>query len=1131
MTGLSREDLLNCLDQSTDTFALSGSRLDIPAAQELFQNHLKGSLGTNPGAGFQGNPETDDTVVLAGKLRLPGARWDGQRVKARFPMADGEVAGVEVEISLPRDLKDINSGGLHLDIGFLPNLGFTEMQLLLETRTDGRALAPFAGVAAELTFGQNIHLRMASAGKVAAKDGNHARRALPSPDSTSPDALSTAVFVTPFDVSMDGQGEVTVGNLLKAFKISSGGIPAGALAPKLTEVWVVYDPQSDVLTLCGQSTDGNWRFSLGSVKAHVPGGEDFIYIVESACGIGMPWSFSKLIDMTPARGMTLNHLGAGVCTGTFEAEQLNALNESIGEIEKQVAARLPIFPDKYFEGDGSWFAMAEYEKEDVPTTMALPQILGAGVEPVWFDVSEQLGPLYLGRIGLDYDDPNVWVLVDGSVGGSLKGAGVRLELAGAKVGIPLNAPDFPLPLIEGLGLDVQLPDFRIAGGLIFKKDSHFYYLVEGDVILQFGNPQGSDVTGFQLMGALGKTKDPEYTTGFLFGRVNAGTGRGIPIGPVIIDGFCIGFGYNNQLRTPGPTEVLSFPLMVKSTHPVDKNPTEEDAEPNPPDGPLSALRALSATNPPWIRPQGGAFWGVLGVSASICGQVDAQAVVAVAIDKIGWSAALIGLAAFEVPSSSQSFAMLGGWDPFVRIQLVLDATYQSATGLFAIAAAIDAKAFFFANEARITGALALNIWLTGGHRGQFVLTAGGYPHGITMPSYYPSNLDRVKVGWTLSKTVSMTASVYCTLTPAAYMFGCKMELDAKADFKIGHVILFCTAGFDALIQWHPFHVRARIGLSVGVEIKLVFTKRFECELTLDAWAPPFGGNVIINLPFSIRWAIPIGQEERTKPAWASWEHVTAMLPAAEDRLHATAGDGLLPSGSDTESSPQDAGSRPPWAVSTHGFSFTTHCAVPATSACVNGVTLSDSAVAPTLSIRPMGPEAGKGNQATHSVTIARGDTQIDWQGQGWRVECLTEQVTSALWGTPVDGEPDPKEPALTEDTYITGIRVAVPDSTLKGGLPPVGSSVLEETEPLSPDGCVPPVAGPHIQQPAPAVDQRAITDIATDLGSNSTAAARSNLYNALDSLGYGPHTNDSLSDYQDRLESGLYNSQPLVLSP
>ncbi|MEU5640006.1 hypothetical protein [Streptomyces milbemycinicus] len=203
MTELSREDLLNCLDRSTNTFTLPGSGLDIPAAHELFQNHLQGSLGTNPGAGFQGNPETDETVVLAGTLRLPGAQWDGQRVEASFPIAGGKVVGVKIEISLPLDLKDITSGGLTLDIGFLPNLGFREMQLLLETRRDGNDLVPFAGVAAELTFGQNIRLRMVSASKVVGEVGDHATHPLPGADRTSPDVLSKALPAMPFDVSMD----------------------------------------------------------------------------------------------------------------------------------------------------------------------------------------------------------------------------------------------------------------------------------------------------------------------------------------------------------------------------------------------------------------------------------------------------------------------------------------------------------------------------------------------------------------------------------------------------------------------------------------------------------------------------------------------------------------------------------------------------------------------------------------------------------------------------------------------------------------------------------------------------------------------------------------------------------------
>ncbi|WP_264925138.1 DUF6603 domain-containing protein [Streptomyces sp. A012304] len=1079
--------------------------------------------------------DSETVMSLRGNLALAGARWNGREVEVRFPVSGGLVTGVWAGISLPLDIGLVDSGAdggcpVHVDTSFLPRLGASVLVLRLETRQHGRDTSPFAGIAADLRLPAAAALRLVSS------DSHDGGREGP---------VRLDVLTLPSGTDGDGDPGATVEDLLRGFGVPLDEAPPDALRTTLTGLWADWDPQSADrrLIVHGKEDNGPGTLLLGSVRP--PGGGQ----EARACAVMCAQETDVRLSRLPLVGggvpeesdITVGYHGSGTLTAPMDAGQMDGINQRTAALAQRLGFRPMAFPRDLRSG-GPWSRTAGWTSSGDTSpaeSLGTPQSPDGATRPVWKDVSKRLGKLYVRRIGISYEDPTLWLLVDGSLGlGPLD-----FEAVGLGIGLRSGSP--PAFRLDGLGVGFKKEPFALSGGLIWNSSEPEKYdmLLEGGVIVSV--PE----LDLEALAAYVRSKDPEFTSMFAFVRAGSSSREGseAPVGigvpPVLVTGFCIGFGYNYQLRLPTPEEVLSFPLLKgMAGNGAAEAATRKEmvlaAESGAPVGPLDALEDLAD----WTTPEDGAYWGVLGAEATVFEKLDIWAVVPVTFGRDGVSAAVIGLLGGRFPQKQDPL----GDEAYIDVRADVIAEYASATGLLAIGASVAAQTVVMNQKARVTGNLCLYVWLGGGHSGEFVFTMGGYHPGFQVPDHYPKPSGPLALDFSPSDLLTIRATAYLALSPGWCMVGGALEISAKKTFPGGFARVWGDASFDAMIDWHPFHLVAGVGLSVGAEVKfLCFHPKLELSLSLNVWLPPFGGEATAHLPFGIDVSLGFGAPKSDRPSPLTWrQFIDQQLPArAETRLRATPSGGMQPLGGPAADEPgrgpeadTTADADASWIVAPHGFSFTTDCAVPSTAIEVNGNAPDGMDGDRRLDVRPMGADHGTGLRSFHTVTIIHhgdeGDERVDWRRDGWIVELLTGGAPAALWGPPLpDGAPPPTDAGLVPDRY-TGVRVTVPPAALSPAAAPlaVSGSVLDVETP-EPDSFLPlgPDDLPPGDQPAPEADPTAVAVIADGIADDAVAARRNGLARLLTDYCPSPLACDPLVRYARRAGRGLHDAQPLLL--
>ncbi|MWA07807.1 DUF6603 domain-containing protein [Streptomyces sp. BA2] len=775
-----------------------------------------------------------------------------------------------------------------------------------------------------------------------------------------------------------------------------------------------------------------------------------------------------------------------------------------------------------------------------PTSAGPPAEAAASATGVaWMDLNYPVGLLALRRLGLAYAPGDggpgeVWIWVDAS----LATTALEIDVTGLGIGIPLDGKFKWKTVVQGLGVDFSAGPIEIGGGLVFEDNADYDPLVEGGVIVRA--PQLS----LQAMGAYARAKkEPEFTSFFVFVRASASDGggeetmpaAGIPLipGVIALTGFCFGFGFNSQLRVPGPDEVMTFPLLVGLTPQTGgKGAT----------GPLAALDSLTSGPANWVTPQDGAYWGAAGLQAVLCDIISCWALLVLSFkDEV--TGALLGLVDMQA-------------EKVARIQADVEAEITGER--IAIGASLTDQSYFIIKDANVTGAIDLYVFIGGDHRGEFVLTAGGYQSGFDAPDYWPQVHKRIGLDWSINSWLSASAQYYWMVSSHGMMVGGAMSFDVAKSIPGGSIHGWLSLTFDVTVQWRPFYMHFQGSLTVGLRVTmLLVSASVELGLSLEGWLPPVGGRVEIDLPFGITIGVGFGSQLESGLKQLTWdEFAEQKLPDAAHRIQITAESGLL---AVPGTPPDPNGKTPvPWIVSTHGFVFSTRCVVPTTTFHINPPTnyplpLNDphhgEAPDPNrkLNVRPMGKPNGADLKSTHTVTIAHGKTGVlvALDDKDWKVNLVTEGLPQALWGTPLDNldtTPPTSGTGLIDDQY-TGIRVSIPDAQLGPSLPTIHATdlQLEDVEPdsdlpLNPTNTTPP-------NTPPTQNNQAINTITTTITTTQTTTARTNLDTALTNCqiahtnttpqttnDYSPHTNDPLTHYTTRLNNGLYNTNPLLLT-
>lgn len=452
----------------------------------------------------------------------------------------------------------------------------------------------------------------------------------------------------------------------------------------------------------------------------------------------------------------------------------------------------------------------------------------AGIK--WVTLNKGLGAFTIKRIGgmakEDAGEYKVFLYVDAMMNLSV----VNIDLMGVSVGIPISAiTQFNLSSLkklefgmQGLGVSYRNGPLSISGSFLRTRGARDRY--DGGVIIKFNQFQ------FVGIGSYTTTEDGKASL-FLYLMV------GYPIGGVpafFITGLAAGFGVNRGLRVPDVKNVKSFPLISMVME------RENNLDIN------QALRKMGS----YIYESKGEYFIAAGIEFTTFELLKTFALAIVTFGK-EFQIQLLGLSAISLPPQSPR--------PFAYAELAIKAVFAPAHGILAIEAALTSASYLFCKDCRLTGGFAFYLWFSGAHKGDFVISLGGYHPRFVKPAHYPA-VDRVGISWNIGSNLSMKGECYFAVTSTAVMAGGSLSFL----YTLGNLKAWFSAYADLLISWAPFYYDIDVGISIGVSytLKILFirlTLKVELSARLHLLGPEFGGSVYIKwfiISFTVRFGSP-----------------------------------------------------------------------------------------------------------------------------------------------------------------------------------------------------------------------------------------------------------------------------------
>jgi Family of unknown function (DUF6603) len=650
-------------------------------------------------------------------------------------------------------------------------------------------------------------------------------------------------------------------------------------------------------------------------------------------------------------------------------------------------------------------AAAAAGKEDEPSS---------GIRK-WFSVQKTLGPLHVQRIGGEWRDGKLGLLLDTSV----DLLGLTLGLLGFRVSLPLS--DFisdPKPSKLEIGLDGLAVGFKggpvqISGALLKVPD------LPAGVSLQYDGSLlvKAEVFTLAAMGSYAVIqKKPSL---FVFAVLAQELG-----GPAFffVTGLAFGFGFNRLLKLPPIEDVKNFPLIKGAMDPGYFGGSSD---------PRAAMDKMQA----YIVPSVGDYWLAAGVKFNSYGMINSFALITVSFG-VNFQFALLGLSRMTVPVQIPGAPAV---DPVACAELALKVTFTLTTGVLAVEARLTDNSFIFSRSCRLTGGFAFYCWFGPEHEGDFVVSLGGYHPRFVPPPHYPL-VPRLGMNWSISSHLSITGEIYFALTPSCLMAGGKLN----AVFQAGNLRAWFYAYADFLISWKPFYYDIAIGVSIGVSYRITFlginkTLSIELGASVHLWGPPFGGIAHVSW-FIISFDISFGTRKITVPPPIGWDEFhKSFLPQQQNSKELESvpdpvvgviriTGGLIQEQEKKKGNGQKATLK---VVTAHEFSFTTESLIPSTDVRLNGKNVGSAQTGQTavLGIRPMGKSSLR---SEHVVAVEKKRALAAGWDDYLDPSLAQKSVPYALWSNDLS-RPD-RPSAKKIDNVPSGMRVSLRNREPSHGL-------------------------------------------------------------------------------------------------
>ena len=623
----------------------------------------------------------------------------------------------------------------------------------------------------------------------------------------------------------------------------------------------------------------------------------------------------------------------------------------------------------------------------------------------WFVVGKTIGPLRLGRVGCEWKDGKIGLLLDSAV----DVGGLHFGLTGLCVRLP---PSDPKPANLELGLDGI--DLSYRGGPISISGSFLKseISVKGQKTIQYDGMAMIQAANFSITGFGSYASVDGRASLYIFAILHMELG-----GPPCfrVNGLAAGFGYNRKLTLPPIEEVHNFPLVRAA---LEANYFGS--------GPGNSIQAAMGKLQKFIPPSLGDYWFAIGIRFSSFEMIQAFALLSVSFGndvEIG----LMGLAAVAIPK---------GMEPGKAIayaELALKVVIKPSEGTIKMEARLTDESYVFYKDCHLTGGFAFYIWFGGPRAGDFVLTLGGYHPKFIRPSHYPV-VPRLGINWQVTKEMTITAGMYFALTPSCLMAGGKLS----AIYQSSSVKVWFIVYADFLLSWKPFYYLIDIGISLGIEVDLgIISIRIHLGAELHLWGPEFAGLVRIDLTV-ITITVRFGPDKELPAPLTAKEFVESFLPPPPKQLEASPNNSnvivtQINSGLIREEKRKNELTKSETVlrvVNAHGLALTTQSLIPVSE--FTGLKAQDAATSSpaNLGIRSMGKTTLR---SSYKVTL-NGETDAR---KNMRILLVKTAVPDALWGASrEEGKvPLPEEPkAITLDAWA-GIRISFDPIHPQGALP------------------------------------------------------------------------------------------------
>lgn len=571
-------------------------------------------------------------------------------------------------------------------------------------------------------------------------------------------------------------------------------------------------------------------------------------------------------------GLAITALQIGYSTGALSADQEGPLNIALAKHDPDIPPFVPVGGGISFGADVK--LGSEVKHYDLGVTQAKPQALPAGQpasgaaapgQPVpaapapaapapaassdgpikWLDINRQFGPFSFQRIGAGYRDNILLFALDASVAvGPL-----ALAIQGLSVGSKLTEFS-PVVSLDGLSLAFSRPPIEI-GGAFLRTDQK----VNGTTVTSYYGEVMVGVGEFSLKAVGGWT--PDTRSFFLYLSIDVPLG-GPPF--LFVTGLAGGFGVNSGLKLPSVDDVGSY-ILLPGLAPAEQATPAETIK--------SAIGKLKDT----IAPRPGEYWVAAGLRFTSFEMIDSRVVVSVAFG-VEVQVGVVGVVTMTFPTGA-------GDDAIAHVEIDIVASFTPSTGLLAVEGKLSPRSFLLGGFVKLTGGFAFRTWFSGDHKGDFVVSIGGYHPAFDRPANYPL-VPRLGLEFALGP-LKVIGQSYFALTPSAFMAGLRL----LATFEAGPIKAWFGAGVDFLIEWAPFHYEARAYVDIGVSLDLgLFTITVHVGADLELWGPAFGGTALIDLAI-VSFTIAFGAPKAPPPP-IGWTTLAEKFLPADTKQEAAA---------------------------------------------------------------------------------------------------------------------------------------------------------------------------------------------------------------------------------------------------